>query len=97
MATEKQQRRAGGVANRRETGDCRQKRRNAGINIKVIHHVLTVITERHDPSLVTQGYVDDNLCLVTVETEAYVTVTRPDIIVRWSERAEPTLHDADGI
>jgi hypothetical protein len=85
------------VTNRRETGECRKRRGNAGINIKATHHVLTVITERPDPSLVTQGCVGDNLCLVTVDTEAYVTVTRPDITVGWPERAEPTLQGADGI
>jgi hypothetical protein len=36
------------------------------------HHALTVITERADCSLVTQGWFHDKSCLVTVETGAYV-------------------------
>jgi hypothetical protein len=40
--------------------------------------VLTVIKENANPSLVTQGWVGDKPCLVTVDTGAYVTVARPD-------------------
>jgi hypothetical protein len=47
---------------------------------------LTVITENADPSLVTQGWVGEKPCLVTVDTGAYVTVVRPDIAARWPER-----------
>jgi hypothetical protein len=45
-----------------------------------------VITERAEPSLVTQGWHDDKPCLVTVDNVAYMTVTRPDIAARWPER-----------
>jgi hypothetical protein len=34
---------------------------------------MTAITENSDPSLVTQGWVGDKPCLVTVDTGAYVT------------------------
>jgi hypothetical protein len=85
------------VANRRETGEYGKKKGNAGMNIKAAYHALSVITERPDPSLVSQGWVGDKLRLVTVDTEAYVTVARPDITVGWLKRAEPTLHAADGI
>jgi hypothetical protein len=54
--------------------------------LKSIHHTLTVITENEDPSLVTQGWVGDKPCLVTVDTRAYVTVARPDITAGWPER-----------
>jgi hypothetical protein len=47
---------------------------------------LTVITEKADPSLVTQGWVGDKPCLVTVDARAYVTVARPDITARWPEK-----------
>jgi hypothetical protein len=42
--------------------------------------------EKADPSLVTQGWVGDKPCLVTVHTRAYVTVARPDIAARWPKR-----------
>jgi hypothetical protein len=42
--------------------------------------------EDADCSLVTQGWVGDKLCLVTVDTGAYITVVRPDIAARWPER-----------
>jgi hypothetical protein len=38
---------------------------------------LTVITEKADPSLVTQGWIGDKPCLVTV--------VRPDIAAGWPE------------
>jgi hypothetical protein len=52
---------------------------------------LTVITENADPSLVTQGWVGDKPCLVTVDTGAYVTVARPDIANGWPERQQNQL------
>jgi hypothetical protein len=60
---------------------------------------LTVITENIDPSLVTQGWVGDKPCFVTVDTGAYVTVERPDIAAGWLERqSNPgfTLQTASG-
>jgi hypothetical protein len=47
---------------------------------------LTVIMENTDPSLVTQGWVGDKPCLVTVDAGVYVTVARPDIAAGWAER-----------
>jgi hypothetical protein len=47
---------------------------------------LTVITEKADPSLVTQGWIGDKPCPVTVDTGAYVIVVRPDITAGWPER-----------
>jgi hypothetical protein len=41
---------------------------------------LTVISENTDPSLVTQGWFGDKPCLVTVDTRAYVTMARPDVL-----------------
>jgi hypothetical protein len=49
-------------------------------------HALTVITDDGEPGLVTQGWVGGKLCLVTVDTGAYVIVARPDIVARWPER-----------
>jgi hypothetical protein len=42
--------------------------------------------EKADTSLVTQGWVGDKPCRVTVDTGAYVTVARLDIATGWSER-----------
>jgi hypothetical protein len=36
-------------------------------------HVWTVISENANPSLVSQGYVGDKPCLITMDTRAYVT------------------------
>jgi hypothetical protein len=36
--------------------------------------------------LVTQGWIGDKPCLVTVDTGAYLTVARPDIAAGWPER-----------
>jgi hypothetical protein len=52
--------------------------------IKAPHH--TVITERADPSLVTQGWVSGKPHLVTVDTEVCVNVAMPDITARRPER-----------
>jgi hypothetical protein len=50
--------------------------------------------ENTEPSLVIQGWVGDKLCLVTVDTGAYVTVAWPDIAAGC---AEPTFQAADCI
>jgi hypothetical protein len=39
-----------------------------------------------DTSLVTQGWVGNKLCRVTVDTGAYIKVARPDITAGWLER-----------
>ncbi|XP_023718761.1 uncharacterized protein LOC111870591 [Cryptotermes secundus] len=44
------------------------------------------MTEKANTSLVTQGWVGDKPCQVTVDTGAYVTVVRPDIAAGWPER-----------
>jgi hypothetical protein len=46
---------------------------NVDVYVKTPYHALTVFTERADPSLVTQGWVSDKSCLVTMVTRAYVT------------------------
>jgi hypothetical protein len=79
--------RTGGMADYWETSGGRQKRADTGEYIKAPHHhALTVITGRAGPSLVTEGWVDDRPCLVTVDTGAYVTVAKPDIATGWPER-----------
>jgi hypothetical protein len=83
VTTEKQARR---VANYQETGGLAEKRPMPVYTLRTPHHALTNITENTDPSLVTQGWVGDKPCLVTVDTGAYVTVARPDIATRWPER-----------
>jgi hypothetical protein len=62
------------------------RRVDAGLCIKAPHHALTVITESVDPILVTQGWISDKPCLVTVDTGEYITVARPDIAAGWHER-----------
>jgi hypothetical protein len=54
------------------------------------HYALTGITTKTDTGLVTQGWVGDKLCLVTVDTGAYVTVARSDIAAGWPEK-QPNL------
>jgi hypothetical protein len=36
--------------------------------LSLMHHMLAVITENTNPSLVTQGWVGDKPCLVTMDT-----------------------------
>jgi hypothetical protein len=57
-----------------------------GVYIKDSHHALTVITVNTDPSLLTQGWVGHKTCLVTVDTVAYVSVVRSDIVVDLPEK-----------
>jgi hypothetical protein len=72
--------------------NCREKARpgregwTPAYTLRSPHHALTGITEKADPSLVTQGWVGDKPCLVTVDTGAHVTVARPDIAAGWPER-----------
>jgi hypothetical protein len=63
-----------GMANHQEMSGYWWKTGDASIAIKASHHVLTVITEMADPSLVTQGCVGDKPCLVTINTGEYMTV-----------------------
>jgi hypothetical protein len=42
--------------------------------------------ERANPSLLTQGLVSDELCLMTVNSGSYMTVAMADITTRWPER-----------
>jgi hypothetical protein len=44
------------------------------------------MTEKTDTSLVTQGWVGDKPCRVTVDAGASVTIARPDIAAGWPER-----------
>jgi hypothetical protein len=76
-------RRTGGVANRRETSGCQWKREKTSVHIKAPR---TVIMEKTDPSLVIQGWVGDKPWLVTFDTRMFVTVARPDVTARWPER-----------
>jgi hypothetical protein len=60
--------------------------RTPAYTVRPPNHSLTVIMENTDLSLVTQGWVGEKPCLVTVDTGAYVTVVRPDIAAGWPER-----------
>jgi hypothetical protein len=74
------------VASCGERNEGRGRRWNACVYIKTPHHALSVITGNADPSLDTQGWFGDKLCLVTVDTGANVTVAKPDISAGWPER-----------
>jgi hypothetical protein len=65
------EKRTGEVANNREKSEGRRRRARADVYIKAPHHALRVITENADPSLVTQGWVGDKQCLVTVDTSLW--------------------------
>lgn len=52
----------------------------------------TVIMERAHPIVVTEGWVSDKSCLVTMGPRAYVTVVRRDITTGWPKR-EPNQHN----
>jgi hypothetical protein len=80
MAT-KQKQRSG-----QETSEGRRRIAKAGVYIKVPHHALTVITGNAHTSMVTQGWVGDKPCVVTVDTGANVTVARSDIAAGWPEK-----------
>jgi hypothetical protein len=67
-------------------GGLAEKGRTPPYTLRPPHHALTIITENVDPSLVTQGWVGDKPCLVTVGTGVYATVVRPDITAEWPER-----------
>jgi hypothetical protein len=54
--------------------------------VKPSHYALTGITTKADTALVTQVWVGDKPCLVTVDTGVYVTVARPEIAAGWSEK-----------
>lgn len=60
---------------------------------------LSLSLRKVDPNQITQGWVDDKPCLVSVGTEVYVTVARPDIAAGWSQRQENqryTLQNVSG-
>ncbi|XP_033607223.1 uncharacterized protein LOC117282280, partial [Cryptotermes secundus] len=87
MATQKQQ------GNKLEKGATVAKRAKAGGDgrtpayaLRPPHYALTDMTEKANTSLVTQGWVGDKPCQVTVDTGAYVMVVRPDIAAGWPER-----------
>jgi hypothetical protein len=71
--------RTGGVANNREPARAGGEGRTLAYLLRPTHYALTAITENADPSLVAQGWVGEKPCLLTVDTDAYVTVIRPDI------------------
>jgi hypothetical protein len=50
------------------------------------HYALAVRKARAGSSLFTQGWIGDKPCLVTIDTKAYVTVSRPDIAAECPER-----------
>jgi hypothetical protein len=49
------------------------------------HYVAIVITERVDPSLITQGWVGGKPYRMTLDTGVYVIVARPNISAGWPE------------
>jgi hypothetical protein len=60
--------------------------------------VLTVITEYAGHSLVTQGWAGEKPFPVTVDTGAYETIVRSDIVAGWPQKtAEQTFHAEDDI
>jgi hypothetical protein len=64
----------------------RRRKAKAGVYIKAPYHALTFITENAHHNLVTQSWVGNKPCLVTVDTGAKVSVARPDIAAEWPER-----------
>jgi hypothetical protein len=63
------------------------------------HYELTDIKRKHDTRLVTQDLLGDKPCRVAVDTGAYVTVARPDIVIESLERTPNpgfTLHTVSG-
>ncbi|XP_023716570.1 uncharacterized protein LOC111869344 [Cryptotermes secundus] len=76
MATRKQR-------EKRPTGGKRARAggegRTPAYALRPPHCALTDITQKANTSLVTQGWVGDKPCQVTVDTGAYVTVVRRDI------------------
>jgi hypothetical protein len=84
------QRRTGRLANRQETNRCQWKSVEASVLIKA-PPPRAVITERANPRLLTQGCFCDKPRLMTINTKAYLTVTRPDITTRWPKR-HPNQH-----
>jgi hypothetical protein len=77
--------RAERVANCRETEEGWRRGANAGICIQDPQLRVDRQHRKADIRLVTQVWVGDKPCLVTVDTGAYVTVARPDITARWPE------------
>jgi hypothetical protein len=76
------------MINCREKSKARQKRADAGICSKAPHYALIVFMKKPDHTLVTEGWVGDTPCLVTVDTVSYVTVARLGIAARWPERQQ---------
>jgi hypothetical protein len=74
------------VINCRETVEAGGTGQTPAYALKPPHYALTDITGINDTSLVTQGWVGNKPCQVTVDTGAYVTVARPDIAAGWPER-----------
>jgi hypothetical protein len=75
-----------------------RKRAGGGEYIKAPPHQHAVIIERTNPSLVTQGWVDDKPCSVTVNTEAYVTVAKHRHCLWMAQKTvKPMLQAADCI
>jgi hypothetical protein len=67
------------MANCQEMSGGQRKRAEISIYIKAPpHHMLTGIMEQAGPSLVTQGWISDKPCLVTV--------VRTDIATGWPEQ-----------
>jgi hypothetical protein len=54
--------------------------------LRLPHYGLTGGMEKADTSLVTQGWVDDKLCRVTVDSGAYAMVARLHITAGWPDR-----------
>jgi hypothetical protein len=52
---------------------------------------LNLTTKRTENNLLTQDWIGNKSCLVTIDTEACVTVPRPDIVAVCPER-EPSQH-----
>jgi hypothetical protein len=50
------------------------------------HRTLNLLTEMAENSLITQGWIGNKLCLVTIDTGTYVAIASPNIAAGGSER-----------
>jgi hypothetical protein len=93
------------ITTKKQMGTVRKRTRAGGEGrtpayaLRSPHYELTDNTRKHDSSMVTQGWLGDKRCLVTLDTGAYVTVARTAIAAIWPEREENpgfTLHTVSG-
>jgi hypothetical protein len=85
------------ITDPQKTRGLRQKSGTPACTLRLPHPTSNLITERAKNNLLSQDWVCDKPCLVTIKTGVCMTNARPDIATGWPERKGANVVGLNGI